>query len=854
MEAVDFIERTAPTGEPFFLYLPLHAPHVPLVPSGDFDGQTGLGKYADVVVQMDWTVGQVLDALDQVGARDNTLVIFASDNGSFIGDIPVPNHVDHHSNGMWRGGKKEIYEGGHRVPLLMRWPVGIESGSAVSATVSLTDLYATLADIVGEAPSAGVATDSVSLLPLLRGETETRGVPVVHHSYGGMFALRDGCWKLVFGSGNGRGDHIVYVPPVDRPFALPWQLYDLEDDPRERRNLVEARPEEVTRLEAALARIRAAEDGMLSGDATLRSLRIAGIDIEPFDSDVRSYEAIVSRSIETVRVTAHPTDTDASVYITTRDGRRLYRKYSYGRYPHGQAKIKFAEDATTITAGVTAPDNSATASYTVTLIRPGLRITGRVQVDETLTADTSGINDADGLTNAVLAYQWVRNDGNADRDIAGATGERYIPRDADEGKTILVRVSFTDDWGNEETQASQATTTVAPPNNAPVGAPIIRGTGRVGETLTADTSGITDANGLTNATFAYQWLSGDRDIGGATGSSYTLGYADEGKSIRVRVSFTDDAGNDEALTSESGFVAWAPPSRPEGLRAIAGGGTVVLNWNAPDDAHKVARYHILRHRPEEGEPEPLVYVEYTGTDVEPGVLHVYRVKGANFFGFVGEASDPASIRVPSPNRPATGSPTISGTAQMGETLTTDISDVSDEDGLDDSSFRYQWLADDADIPGATGSTYTLAAGDEGKAIRVRVSFTDDAGNEETLTSEPTAVVSAAPTPLTAEFLDTPSSHDGQTFMFELRVSEEFPLSYRTLQEGAFTVTGGELTGVRRLEPGSNQRWKISVRPSNNGGVAITLPETTGCNADGAICTEDGRRLSNRNELTVSGPG
>ena len=237
-----------------------------------------------------------------MGARDNTLVIFASDNGSYMGDIPVPNHVGHESNGMWQGGKKEIYEGGHRVPLLMRWPLGIESGSAVAATVSLTDLYTTLAEIVGEEPTPGVATDSVSLLPLLRGEAETRGVPVVHHSYGGMFALRDGRWKLVFGKGDGRGDRIVYRPIEGEPFGGPWQLYDLEGDPGETTNLVEDRSEVVARMEAELARIRSAEDGILSGDATLRSLRIAGIDIGPFDSDVRSYTAIVNRNIETVRV------------------------------------------------------------------------------------------------------------------------------------------------------------------------------------------------------------------------------------------------------------------------------------------------------------------------------------------------------------------------------------------------------------------------------------------------------------------------------------------------------------------------------------------------------------------------
>ena len=149
-------------------------------------------------------------------------------------------------------------------------------------------------------------------------------------------------------------------------------------------------------------------------------------------------------------------------------------------------------------------------------------------------------------------------------------------------------------------------------------------------------------------------------------------------------------------------------------------------------------YRILRHRPEEGEPEPLVYVEYsvssstryTDTEVEPGVLYVYSVQAADFFGFLGEASDPASVRVPRPNSPSTGAPAISGTAQVGETLDVDTSGISDSDGMDSASYGYQWLRSkgttDSDITGATASSYTLADADEGRTLKVRVSFTDDA--------------------------------------------------------------------------------------------------------------------------------
>ena len=212
----------------------------------------------------------------------------------------------------------------------------------------------------------------------------------------------------------------------------------------------------------------------------------------------------------------------------------------------------------------------------------------------------------------------------------------------------------------------------------------------------------------------------------------------------------------------------------------------------------------------------------------------------------------AVAAAPQPNKPATGAPTISGTAQVGKTLTADTSGISDADGLTSVSYSYQWLAGDSDISGATNATYTLVAADEGKAIKVRVSFTDDAGNEETLTSAATAVVKA---PLTASLENTPDTHDGENvFTFELRFSEEFSLSYKTLRDHAFTVSGGEVEKAERITKGSNLRWLITVRPDGDGQVTITLPATTDCDAEGAICTGDGRMLSNELVLTVDGPG
>ena len=281
-------------------------------------------------------------------------------------------------------------------------------------------------------------------------------------------------------------------------------------------------------------------------------------------------------------------------------------------------------------------------------------ISGTAQVGETLTANTSGIADADGLSSVQYEYQWLANDS----DISGATNATYTLVAEDEGKAIKVQVSFTDDADNEESLASAATDAVAaePQTNSPAtGAPTIDGTVQVGETLTANTSGVADADGLSNVQYEYQWLADDTDIAGASGLAYTLTDSEASKAITVQVSFTDDADNEEMLTS---------------------------------------------------------------------------------------AATDAVAAEPTPNSPATGAPTITGTVQVGETLTADTSDIADTDGLSNVQYEHQWLVDDADISGATNATYTPVAADEGKAIRVQVSFTDDAGNGETLTSAATGAVAA----------------------------------------------------------------------------------------------------------------
>ena len=221
------------------------------------------------------------------------------------------------------------------------------------------------------------------------------------------------------------------------------------------------------------------------------------------------------------------------------------------------------------------------------------------------------------------------------------------------------------------------------------------------------------------------------------------------------------------------------------------------------------------------------------------------------------ATDAVAAR---PNSPATGLPTIGGTARVGEKLEADTSGIDDQDGISNATFSYQWVSndgtDDTDISGATGDSYDLVSADQGKTVKVRVSFTDDRGHDETLTSTATAEVAGTPAePLTASLENKPASHNGvDAFTFELRFSEEVKLSYKTLQNHAFDVTGGSVTKAQRLDKPSNVRWRITVEPDSDADVSVVLAVTTDCSYTGAVCTADGRMLSNRLDLTVSGPG
>jgi arylsulfatase A len=244
---VAFIDRAAPKDEPFFLYLPLTSPHTPIVPSKDWQGKSPIGKYGDFLMETDWVVGEVLAALEKHGVADETLVIFTTDNGcSPAAKIPDLEKQGHKPNGDLRGHKADIYEGGHRVPFVVRWPGKVKPGAVTSRLTCQTDFIATCAEILGKELTADAAVDSVSFLPTLKDAAVVDRDAVVHHSIQGAFAIRRGKWKLCLCKGSGGWS----APrPGKAPKGAPAvQLFDLQVDPAEENNLALENPELVTEL------------------------------------------------------------------------------------------------------------------------------------------------------------------------------------------------------------------------------------------------------------------------------------------------------------------------------------------------------------------------------------------------------------------------------------------------------------------------------------------------------------------------------------------------------------------------------------------------------------------------------
>ncbi len=399
-------------------------------------------------------------------------------------------------------------------------------------------------------------------------------------------------------------------------------------------------------------------------------------------------------------------------------------------------------------------------------------ISGTPEVNQTLTADISGIMDADGLPAAdQFSYQWIRSDGTDDSDISGATDSTYKLKAADLGKTIKVRVTFTDEGGTEETLTSDATTAVAADTTGPVVEQVIcfdSSCNLVFDELLDDHP---DHSPPTNA-FAVTADGAAITVGSAVNSTRGVATLSElAPLIRqgqtVKIVYTDPTGGDDtnaiqdaagndaasfttgeddvpAVTNDS-TVAPVAPDAPTGLTATASGGTQIdLAWTAPaDNGGRVITGYQIEKSDDAGTSWSVLVADtqstdtmYSDTTLSGGDTRHYRVSAINSIG-TGAAS----------NSTPTGKPVITGTPEVNQKLTADISGIVDTDGLPAADqFSYQWIrsdgTDDSDISGATDSTYKLKAADLGKTIKVKVTFTDEGGTEETLTSDATTAVAA----------------------------------------------------------------------------------------------------------------
>ena len=558
----------------------------------------------------------------------------------------------------------------------------------------------------------------------------------------------------------------------------------------------------------------------------------------------------------------------------------------------GNAAASFGNQPVTNNTGTPINSNSAPTGLPV--------ITGTAQVDETLTVDVSGIDDADGLDNATFSYQWIRTEGGTDTDIAGETDQTYSPSDADAGKSIKVRVTFTDDAENEQSLTSEPTAVVVAATTVP-GQPMhLRVFPHDAQGLDLSWEAPASDGGSPVTGYRVQWKEADGvwdtpvDVSQETvsGTTHTIDGLTDRVEYVVRVIARNDIGDGAPSTEAMGTPRETTP--PQMVMARVDGATLRVSYDEALDEDSVpstdaflvkvaCRCDDTRWQDEEARrgvdgvsvdgdavvltlasvatAEDDVVISYTPPQDEasPRVLDAAGNAAAAFRStLVFNDTEESGEEETAENAEPTGLPTISGTLRAGETLTAATSGIGDADGLDNASFSYQWMRSDGnshtDLDGETGRTYELSGDDVGRAIKVRVSFRDDADNEESLTSAATGVVAPRP-PLTASFQGQPSSHDGQAdFTFELHFSEELPVSYLTLRDHAFTVVGGTVIKAQRLTQGSNIGWRITVQPDGNGDVTVALPATTDCDATGAVCTGDGRMLSNRNEFTVSGLG
>ena len=534
-------------------------------------------------------------------------------------------------------------------------------------------------------------------------------------------------------------------------------------------------------------------------DPTLKKLTIPdGTLSTRFEANTVLYEAAVTAGTETVTISAETSDADASVAYDPAEDADATEDNHQVAVPAGQSLVSIT---------VTSPDGDAQRTYRILFTRPptvavsfgiasytateggdAASVTVELSADPKrdvsipLTASPGGGATAGDYTVAESVVFTAHGPLSKTVDVAAVSDD-----DSENGESVSLSFGTLPDGVSAQGITSATVTLEDVPaeavNTAPTGLPTITGTPQVNETLTASVSGITDADGTDNSTFIHQWISNngtsDSDIDDATGSTYTPVQADVGSIIKVRVTFTDDAGTEETLVSAAtDAVAAATPTV-----SISGG-----SGTEGDDASISFTVTL------DAAASATVTVDYATSDGSATAGDDYTAKSGTLSFAAGETSKTISVAVKDD--------TLN---ESDETFTVTLSNASGAN------------------PGTTSATGTI----QNRYVA----------------------------PLTATFSNVPASHSGSgEFTFDLTFSENFPLNYRTLRDHAFTEDdNGPVTKAQRKAQGSNQTWTITVEPKGNGAITITLPATTDCTATGAICTSDGRKLSNSTTVTVPGP-
>ena len=386
----------------------------------------------------------------------------------------------------------------------------------------------------------------------------------------------------------------------------------------------------------------------------------------------------------------------------------------------------------TATSAVSNVNDAATGSVT---------ISGTATEDQTLTL-SSTVADADGIDADTVSYQWYR-DGSA---ISGATSSTYVLTQIDVGAVITAEQSYTDDFGNDHSVTSAATSSISNVNDAATGSVTISGTAAEDHTLTL-TSTVADADGIDASTVSYQWYRDGSAISGATSTSYTLTQDDVGAEITAKQSYTDDFGNDHSVTSTATSAVSNVNDAATGSVTISGTATedqtLTLSSTVADadgiDADTVS-YQWYRDGSAISGATSSTYVL---TQIDVGAVITAEQSYTDDFGNDHSVTSAATSSISNVNDAATGSVTISGVATEDQTLTL-TSTVADADGIDADTVSYQWLRDGSAISGATDTSYTLTQDDVGAVITAEQSYTDDFGNDHSVTSAATGAIDYGP--------------------------------------------------------------------------------------------------------------